>query len=180
VIDRFDYIRQACKAHFMLIHHCGKNAEAGARGWSGLRAAIDTEIRVTATKEKRYAEITKDRDLGVKGRRIGFKLDIVGMGTTKWGKPATSCVVSPDEAPAKGLDVGTTHATKSSKVGTAVIQTLAENPGITKAVVAARLADRHPSSSVYRSIKDLVDGGAVTQESDGRIFLTGNTKGGIA
>lgn len=67
VIERFDRIRNECNAHFMLIHHSGKNVAAGARGWSGVRAAVDTEIEVTDQASGRCAEITKDRDLGVKG-----------------------------------------------------------------------------------------------------------------
>lgn len=47
VVRHFDRIRNECSAHFMLIHHSGKNAAAGARGWSGVRAAVDTEIEVT-------------------------------------------------------------------------------------------------------------------------------------
>lgn len=47
VIERFDRIRTACKAHFLLIHHSGKAVAAGARGWSGIRAAVDTEIEIT-------------------------------------------------------------------------------------------------------------------------------------
>ena len=36
VVRRFDRIRTECKAHFCLIHHSGKAAAAGARGWSGI------------------------------------------------------------------------------------------------------------------------------------------------
>lgn len=41
VVRRFDRIRSACAAHFLLIHHSGKAAANGARGWSGIRAAVD-------------------------------------------------------------------------------------------------------------------------------------------
>jgi putative DNA primase/helicase len=57
VIERFDRIRTECQAHFMLIHHCGKNAAYGMRGWSGIRAAIDTEIELTDNPGGRSAEI---------------------------------------------------------------------------------------------------------------------------
>jgi len=101
VVRRIDRIRTECKAHFMLIHHCGKNAAAGARGWSGVRAAVDTEIEITESPAGRCAEITKQRDLGTKGERVGFRLDSVVMGKTKWGKPATSCIVVSTDAPVK-------------------------------------------------------------------------------
>lgn len=95
VVRRFDRIRNDSEAHFMLIHHSGKAAANGARGWSGIRAAVDTEIEVTDSPAVRCAEITKQRDLGTKGQRIGFTLEVLTLGTTKWGAPATSCVVVP-------------------------------------------------------------------------------------
>jgi len=99
VVRRFDRIRTECKAHFLLIHHSGKNAAAGARGWSGVRAAVDTEIEVTDSPAGKCCEITKQRDLATKGDRIGFKLHVVTLGLTKWKSPATSCVVMPADAP---------------------------------------------------------------------------------
>ena len=97
VVRRFDRIRNECEAHFMLIHHSGKAAANGARGWSGIRAAVDTEIEVTDNLQGRCAEITKQRDLGTKGVRLGFTLEVLTLGTTKWGALATSCVVVPAE-----------------------------------------------------------------------------------
>lgn len=85
VVRRFDRIRTACNAHFLLIHHSGKAAANGARGWSGIRAAVDTEIEVTDSPAGRCAEITKQRDLSTKGERIGFRLEPVTLGLTKWG-----------------------------------------------------------------------------------------------
>lgn len=101
VVGRFDLIRLKTGAHFLLIHHSGKDAAKGARGHSSLRAAVDTEIEVTATDEGRCAEVTKQRDLATKGDRIGFQLETIALGETKWGKPATTCIVLPAAAPTK-------------------------------------------------------------------------------
>ena len=101
VVRRIDRIRTECKAHFLLIHHSGKAAAAGARGWSGIRAAVDTEIEVIDAATGRCAEITKQRDLSTKGERIGFRRDSVTLGGTKWGAPATSCVLVAADAPDK-------------------------------------------------------------------------------
>ncbi|OWQ83103.1 hypothetical protein CDN99_27240 [Roseateles aquatilis] len=140
VIERFDRIRSECNAHFMLIHHSGKNVAAGARGWSGVRAAVDTEIEVTDQASGRCAEITKDRDLGVKGERIGFRLDVVQMGVTKWGSAATTCVVSPAEAPSKGGGKGK----QLGKVESAVVKLLSTNAaGIKKGDVVKHLEGSH-------------------------------------
>jgi len=70
----------------MLIHHSGKNAAAGARGWSGVRAAVDTEIEVTDSSSGRCAEITKQRDLSSKGIRIGFRLETITLGLTNYNE----------------------------------------------------------------------------------------------
>lgn len=96
VVRRIDRIRNECKAHVLIIHHSGKNAAAGSRGWSGVRAAVDTEIEITDGPSGRCAEVMKQRDLSTKGLRIGFRLIPVTLGQTKWGDPATSCVVVAD------------------------------------------------------------------------------------
>ena len=47
---------------FLLIHHTGKNIANGMRGWSGVRAAIDTEIEVTISTDEsgmHVAEVTE-------------------------------------------------------------------------------------------------------------------------
>ena len=128
VVRRFDRIRTECSAHFLLIHHSGKAAANGARGWSGIRAAVDTEIEVTDSAQGRCAEITKQRDLSTKGERIGFRLDTVTLGSTKWGAAATSCVVVPADAPDKP------QGKRVSEVGGAVLEYLRTQPAGKKKV----------------------------------------------
>lgn len=157
VIRHFDRIRNECYAHFMLIHHSGKNAAAGARGWSGVRAAVDTEIEVTASPSGRCAEITKQRDLGTKGDRIGFKLEPVTLGLTKWKSPATSCVVVPADAPPKS------NNKRLSEVAGAIMEHLSTctNP-IKKRDLVKHFDGRYDSSAVYRELRKLVNAGAAT------------------
>jgi hypothetical protein len=158
VVRRFDRIRAECKAHFLLIHHCGKNNAAGARGWSGVRAAVDTEIEVTDSPAGRCCEITKQRDLSTKGDRIGFRLDTVTMGLTKWKSPATSCVVMPADAPDKQ------SGKRISEVGGAIVEMLrTKGTGVKKKDVVAHFAERYVSSAVYRELKKLVEGGQVKE-----------------
>lgn len=97
VMARFDKVALATKAAMTIIHHNGKNAAAGARGWSGIRAHIDTEIEVTEKDGTRSATITKQRELPGKGESIYFRLEIVEMGVSKFGSTATTCVAVPDE-----------------------------------------------------------------------------------
>ena len=158
VVRRFDRIRTECKAHFLLIHHSGKNAAAGARGWSGVRAAVDTEIEVTDSPAGKCCEITKQRDLATKGDRIGFKLHVVTLGLTKWKSPATSCVVMPADAPDKQ------SGKRISEVGGAIVEMLrTKGTGVKKRDVVAHFAERYVSSAVYRELKKLVEGGQVKE-----------------
>jgi hypothetical protein len=149
----------------LLIHHSGKNAAAGSRGWSGIRAAVDTEIEVTDSPTGRCCEITKQRDLPTKGERIGFKLEVVTLGQTKWGAPATSCVVTPSDAPAKktGKRLGECEG--------AVLEFLAAHKiGIKKASLAKHFAGRYNSANVYRAMRTLVAAQAI-HEAAGMVSI---------
>jgi KaiC/GvpD/RAD55 family RecA-like ATPase len=97
VMSRFDVVAAATRACIMIIHHNGKDAAKGSRGWSGIRAHIDTEIEVTEKDGVRSVTVTKQRELPSKGEAIYFKLHVIEMGTTKFGKPATTCVAIPDD-----------------------------------------------------------------------------------
>lgn len=97
VMARFDQVSKATRAAMLIIHHNGKNAAAGARGWSGIRAHIDTEIEVVAENNTRTATITKQRELPGKGDIIHFKLEVIEMGESKFGGKATTCVAVQDE-----------------------------------------------------------------------------------
>jgi len=158
VVRRFDRIRTECKAHFCLIHHSGKAAAAGARGWSGIRAAVDTEIEITDSPAGRCCEITKQRDLSTKGDRIGFRLEAVTLGLTKWGAPATSCVVVASDAPAKQT------GKRVSEVGGAVLEMLRTKAcTMKKKDVVDYFIEDYDKSAVYRELKKLVAAGVVTE-----------------
>jgi AAA domain len=151
IVRRFDRIRKECKAHFCLIHHSGKAAASGARGWSGIRAAVDTEIEITDSTYGRCIEIMKQRDLGTKGDRIGFKLMQVTLGATKWGSAATSCIVTPADAPQKG------PAKRLNECDGAVLEFLKSHKvGIFKSLVVKHFEGRYAKGPIYRSMKLLV------------------------
>lgn len=97
VMARFDQVATATGAAMMIIHHNGKDAARGARGWSGIRAHIDTEIEVSEKDGVRSVTVTKQRELPSKGETIYFKLEVIEMGTTKFGAPATTCVAIHDQ-----------------------------------------------------------------------------------
>jgi len=98
VMENIKKINSFTGVHFMVVHHSGKAAASKARGWSGVRACIDTEMEVVSTANKQYLEITKQRDLDTKGLRISFELKKVDLGISKFGSPISTCVVAPAES----------------------------------------------------------------------------------
>jgi len=156
VLAHVDRIRNEFGCAFLLVHHVGKDSARGMRGWSGIRAHIDTEIEVTADEQTgaRAAEITKQRDIGGKGERIGFRLDVVDLGVGKWDKPVTSCVVTPADAPPK-----TTAAKRPSEIAGAIVELLTgRGAGMRKGDIVDHFAGRYTKGAVYREIKKLVEG----------------------
>ena len=158
VVRRFDRLRTECNSHFLLIHHSGKSAAAGARGWSGVRAAVDTEIEITDSAAGRCAEITKQRDLSTKGDRIGFRLEPVELGLTKWGACATSCIVLPADAPTRPT------GKRTSEASGAILEMLRTRAcGIKKREVVAHFDGRYDKSAIYRELKKLIGSGVVSE-----------------
>jgi putative DNA primase/helicase len=170
VIKHAEAIRAATKATFLWIHHCGKDQARGMRGWSGMRAAIDTEIEVTedAATGVRTAEITKQRDLPGKGERIGFRLESVHMGFNKWGTARSSAVVLPADAPAKR---GTCK--RPSEIAGAIVEVLTQRgTGMHKGTLVKHFDGRYTSSAVYREIRKMVEDGRL-HEVSGIVDLIG-------
>jgi hypothetical protein len=101
-----DRLRLATGAAICLIHHTGKDESRGARGWSGLRAALDTEIEVSTSGSVHVASVTKQRDLPT-GGAYAFTLDVVELGRDTEDDPITTCVVRPADAPVAARKVPT-------------------------------------------------------------------------
>lgn len=95
-------IHEVTGAMVLLVHHSGKDATKGARGWSGLRAAADAEIEVVREGEARMLRLTKSKD-GEDGLAWGFKLDVVQIGVDEDLDPITSCVVVEADIPVGGV-----------------------------------------------------------------------------
>ena len=90
-------IHRITGALVVLIHHSGKDQSRGARGWSGIRAATDTEIEVTKMGNARRAQISKQRD-GEDGLLFGFELVEVPFGLDAEFRDLSSLVVQPQTA----------------------------------------------------------------------------------
>ncbi|MBU9690570.1 helicase RepA family protein [Burkholderia multivorans] len=158
VIERFDRIRRETGAHFMMIHHSGKDQAKGARGHSSLRAAVDTEIEVQDTQAGRFARVTKQRDLAGKGAQIGFKLHAIELGRNKWGSPASMCVVLPADAPVKGPKLGPAE--------TKILELLAVDGPLTRVQIAAKVAPGKAPQSTYNAVGRLEDKKLVVADGD--------------
>lgn len=161
VVQRIDAIRASTGAAFLLIHHCGKDAARGARGWSGLKAAVDTEIEIASDEATgmRSAEITKQRDLPGKGARIGFRLEPVPLGRNQWGTVRTSCVVIPTEAPPK-----VQRSKRISEIAGAVIEFLTQRgSGCLKGALVKHFEGRYVKTSVYKELRKLIEGGLLIE-----------------
>ena len=86
--DAVGALVEATGACVLLIHHSGKNKNAGARGSSALLGAIDTELEV----EGKAVHARKQRDVEL-CESIGFKLHPLVVGVDDDGDEITSCVV---------------------------------------------------------------------------------------
>jgi hypothetical protein len=107
----------------VLIHHSGKDASKGARGWSGLRAAADAELEILREGELRSIRLSKNKD-GEDGLQWGFALEVVQLGVDEDLDPVTSCVVVEAEIPVGG--VADRKLGKNEKVVNEVLQEMAQ------------------------------------------------------
>ena len=170
VVRNIDTIRNATGAAFVLIHHSGKDATRGARGWSGLRAATDTEIEVTSDEATglRTAEITKQRDLPGKGDRLGFRLELINLGKNRWGTMRGSCVVVPADAPAKQ-----SRGKRPSEIEGAIVEFMTQRgSGCLRGALVKHFEGRYARPSVYREVNKMLDAGLLI-ECAGAVALPG-------
>lgn len=85
-------LHRATGAVVLLVHHSGKDASRGARGWSGLKAAADAEIEIVRTTQGRVCRTSKQKD-AADGLEWGFDLEVVSIGFDEDGDEVSSCVV---------------------------------------------------------------------------------------
>jgi hypothetical protein len=93
-------IHEVTGASVVLVHHSGKDSAKGARGWSGIRAAVDAELEVVRSGEDRAVTVSKLKD-GQDGAQFGFKLLTVPLGLDDDGDVVSSCVIEHTEGGVK-------------------------------------------------------------------------------
>lgn len=97
-------IREMAGATVMAVHHAGKDASKGSRGWSGIKAAADAQIEVLRHESgEREIHLEKMKD-GEDGVRFGFKLEVVELGVDRDGDIVTSCVAIEADLPVAKVD----------------------------------------------------------------------------
>lgn len=99
-------ISQTTGAMVLLVHHSGKDATKGERGWSGIRGAADVVLSVSRDGDNRTMEVTKGKD-SADGGMYGFVLRTVTLGQDEDGDDITSCVLDYCEAVRTVSDTGT-------------------------------------------------------------------------
>ena len=77
----------------IIIHHSGKDASRGARGWSGLLAALDFELEVDRDDDLRTLNITKMRDASDTQAGFCYVLRAMQLGENPYGEPVTGVYV---------------------------------------------------------------------------------------
>lgn len=92
-----DRLRAATGACVLVVHHTGKQEDAGARGHSLFRAALDTEARITKTGDAITIEVSKQRDHNGGGAFCAKLLEVECAGPG--GTVASTCVAIAADAP---------------------------------------------------------------------------------
>lgn len=185
VMERFSLVAAQTGAAVVIIHHNGKDTAKGARGWSGIRAHIDTEIEVEESDGLRFAKVTKQRELASKGDEITFELAIVAMGTSKFGADVTTCVaVQSDENRPKKIDRAAAKRIKMIKDGWEFcgMEFIQDQPYISRSGMRRFLMEKHEMgeevvrknlqpSEESRLVGALLIAGVITPKDNGWIIV---------
>jgi len=145
VIANCGKLHRATGALVLLVHHSGKDASRGARGWSGLRGAADAELEVTRDyiADSRRVRVGKQKD-AADGGEFPFALQPIDLGRDTDGDALSSCVVEYLSPAAVKKDRGP-KGTKQ-QLALAIIRECAalDDEGTPVATVLTEIARRSP------------------------------------
>lgn len=169
----------------VLVAHVGKDEAKGIRGHSSLFGALDAQITVKRPKDEKRARewsVGKAKDSD-DGRRFGFELWPVEVGTLPDGSIVSSCYVERAELPAasrpsSGLG-GKVSSETLERVETALKQAMQKNGGpVSRKTWIDELAEMLPDLSrnavrqqVSRSMETLQERGSIIVSSSGLVSL---------
>lgn len=169
-IKNMDRLRHAAQAHLAIVHHTGKDAARGARGWSGMRAAVDTEMEISDGTLK----ATKQRDMEY-GPELRFKLASVDLGrvgkrriTSAAVEWATDFDASVEACDAVGAAIEA-HLALNEMHGLRILRSVMS----AEQIKAAGLANQ----DVTKKLREEFDGAEEILLSDGKILVGDFRKG---
>lgn len=103
ILLRGKKLHELTGATILFVHHMGKDAAKGPRGWSGILAAVDVAVEIKRCQDAsglRVARIAKLKD-GEDGIELGFRLHTVKLGEDEDGDEINSCIVEFTDVPLK-------------------------------------------------------------------------------
>lgn len=113
-IGHIRHVGRKAGATVVLVHHSGKDAAKGARGWSGIRAAADFEMEVTRDGEARALNTTKQKDADDQAS-WGFKLQRMVIAIDEDGDDIESAVVLESDVQVEAGVAGSRRKAKLDK-----------------------------------------------------------------
>ena len=171
-------VRRICVKHgtrAMLLHHYGKNGEAGMRGASGYTGAADGIIAVTAKLDAttgdatdRFIAITKTRR-GRTGGLTGFELRQIEVGKDAEGEALKAAYIQPVDRQAEQP-----RKTDKDEQGRAAIRKLLTDRGpMKKAALTASLMEGYGISqpTAYRWVAAMETRGDLETAADWTVSL---------
>jgi len=148
-IKNCERLHKLTGATIVLVHHSGKDASRGARGWSGIKGALDAELEVTRCGEDRVLSISKLKDGQGEGKQFGFRLLDVPLGVDEDGDVYGSCVVEHQAGPVRAGE--TQIKGKNEREIFKLIKDLWGDSGETTAdEVITAYEDEHPIGPVHK------------------------------
>jgi hypothetical protein len=180
-----DRIRVATGATILIVHHCGKSQQSGARGSSALLGAVDTAIEVVGREAGRVAKIVKQKD-GADGEELGFVLEVIEVGIDDEAEPITTCIVQrTDEVPKaapklspkqkRALDVLRNvladHPEEPPNRVTFPSATLTKVDGFRKALESEGVTDRNVERVQWARIKESLCNKGLLRIKDGYCWI---------
>jgi len=176
------YLQECIGGLVLLVHHVGKNAAAGERGHSSLRAAADASILLERSGDVRTWTATKVKN-AVDGVGGAFKLESVFLAHDEDGDDIVSAVAVPMTAPVEPIHKGAEASGKQQKrVLEIALATLTGKPPMPlaelKRIVAAGLdvdPKRRPETA-RRVLSKLFGAGLLACDAQELVSLPSDTR----
>lgn len=180
VLSNLKLIQTVLDTVVILVHHAGKDTARGARGWSGLRAAVDFEFQVVREGNVHALVNTKQKD-GEDGMEFGFTLTEVVLGADEDGEDIKSCVVAhSDRVPLSSLTARTgVKVTGKESLIHGVLQDIYDSKGayppVEELIEHVCMDGVHKLSDIAKTVSNMLDKGLL-EHRDGGLWIATNVE----